>query len=84
LADLAWLPYVYIGCIPAIDSGLFPNVQAWYFRMASISDVRKGAIGAGWGFEHKRFMDLLARAFLVERMSKRRRQVNRPMLDKIE
>ncbi|KAL3454295.1 hypothetical protein BJX65DRAFT_302082 [Aspergillus insuetus] len=60
-ADLAWFPYVYLRCIPAIDSGLFPNVQAWYFRMASVSDVRKGAIGAGWGFEHKRFMDLLAR-----------------------
>ncbi|KAL2798629.1 hypothetical protein BJX66DRAFT_333991 [Aspergillus keveii] len=61
MADLAWFPYVYLQCIPAIDSGLFPNVQAWYFRMASISDVRKGAIGAGWGFEHKRFMDLLDR-----------------------
>ncbi|KAJ0420353.1 hypothetical protein BJY00DRAFT_137606 [Aspergillus carlsbadensis] len=61
IADVAWFPHVFLKCVPTIDSGLFPHVREWYFRLAAVSDVRKGAIGAGWGFEDQRFLDLLGR-----------------------
>ncbi|KAL2841538.1 hypothetical protein BJX68DRAFT_271167 [Aspergillus pseudodeflectus] len=66
LADIVWFPYIYLNCIPAIDSGMFPNVRQWYFQMAAISDLRKGVLGAGWDFESKEFRDLLARGLLYQ------------------